>query len=124
MIFLTSLFLLVTAAAGTILGGDDTELIETPHGFRPARCIIRHDESPVEITEIKGKGVKAWYPNSKRSVFFPQDPYCVKDARNLLSKRRNGNLQAWEDYASFTTNTPVGNFTSTYIIPNESPSGI
>eukprot|EP01084_Bolivina_argentea_P128064 226418_1 len=124
MTVLTTLFALVTATTATLLGGDGTDLVETPHGFRPSRCIIRHDESPVEITEIKGKGVKAWYPNSKRSVFFPNDPYCEKQARDLLAKR-NGNqgLQTWEDYASFTTSTPVGNFTSTYQIPNESPTG-
>ena len=30
---------------------------------------------------------------------------------------------AWEDYAYFTTPEEVGNYTSTYQIPNESPTG-
>eukprot|EP01084_Bolivina_argentea_P128063 226417_1 len=121
MTVLTTLFALVTATTATLLGGDGTDLVETPHGFRPSRCIIRHDESPVEITEIKGKGVKAWYPNSKRSVFFPNDPYCEKQARDLLAKR-NGD-SGFADYVSLTTPTQVGNFTATYQIPNESPTG-
>ncbi len=115
---------LVATTTATLIGGDGTDLIQTPHGFRPSRCIIRHDESPVEITEIDGEGVVAFYPHSKRSRFFKIDPFCVENAKELLSQR-NGNdgLETWEDYASFTTPTEVVNFTSTYQIQKESPSG-
>eukprot|EP01083_Nonionella_stella_P230760 815428_1 len=111
--------------ANALFGGDGTDLIETPHGFRPSKCIIRHEEN-VEITELSdGTGVYAYYPESQTTKFFAVDPYCVNNARELFSKKDNTSygLQAWEDYASFTCPSEMGNFTSTYQIPNESPSG-
>jgi len=109
-----------------LFGGDDIELIQTPHGFRPNRCIIRHDEN-VEITELNdGSGVYAFYPDSKSTKFIPSDPYCIDNANKLFAKRDNKtsyNLQQWEDYAYFTCPSEMGNFTSVYQIPNESPNG-
>ena len=45
--------------------GDGMDLVQTPHGFRPSKCIIRHEEN-VEITELNdGSGVYAYYPESQ-----------------------------------------------------------
>ena len=104
------------------LGGDGMELIQTPHGFRPSKCIIRHDEN-VEIEEMRdGSGVYVYYTESQTQKFFETDPDCVNNAKELFSTN-DSNLKAWEDYASFTTPEIMGNFTSTYSIPNESPNG-
>eukprot|EP00486_Rosalina_sp_Unknown_P001888 CAMPEP_0201575986 /NCGR_PEP_ID=MMETSP0190_2-20130828/21500_1 /ASSEMBLY_ACC=CAM_ASM_000263 /TAXON_ID=37353 /ORGANISM="Rosalina sp." /LENGTH=300 /DNA_ID=CAMNT_0048006299 /DNA_START=57 /DNA_END=959 /DNA_ORIENTATION=- len=117
-----SVLFAVTQSIEVIFGGDGMELIQTPHGFRPSKCIIRHEEN-VEITELKdGSGVYAYYPGSQLTKFFEADPDCIEDW-HALSDTNTSNLKAWEDYAYFTTPEEMGNFTSTYVIPNESPKG-
>ena len=125
LLVLTILFA-VTQSMKVIIGGDGMDLVQTPHGFRPSKCVIRHEEN-VEITELKdGSGVYAYYPKLQLTKFFPADQDCIDNAKALFAKDRNGkspNLKAWEDYAYFTTKVEMGNFTSTYQIPNESPKG-
>jgi hypothetical protein len=104
--------------------------VQTPHGYRPSRCIIRHEED-VEIEELSdGSGVIAHYPASKLTKFFAADPYCIENAKQLFASNETSPtsdmynpLRAWEDYAYFTTPSIMGNFTTTYQIPNESPAG-
>lgn len=123
MLFLAvlGLFLLSLTQSG-LIGGDGMDLVETPHGFRPAKCIHRHTESPVEITE-HSNGTMVYFPKSNRREFYPLDEDCVRNAMELAKTRRtDGGLQAWEDYASYTPPSQMGNFTSTYQIPNESPA--
>ena len=84
--------LLILRSVYGLLGDDDMELIQTPHGYRPSRCIIRHDESPVEITESKdGSGVYAYYPNSDRTLFFEADQVCIDNANELFAPRNDTN---------------------------------
>jgi len=118
-----SVLFAVTQSIEVIIGGDDMELIETPHGFRPSKCVIRHEEN-VEITELKdGSGVYAYYPGSQLTRFYETDPDCIDNVKQLYSNKNDSNLKAWEDYAYFTTPDEMGNFTSTYVLPNESPTG-
>lgn len=115
--------LLATASAnfhgGPFIGGIDNEmaLVPTPHGMRPSKCVIRHDSNDVHL-EYNETGTTAFYRDTGETRFFPADPDCIENARQLMA---NGGLQAWDVDASYTPSSKMGTFNATYTIPNESP---
>jgi len=95
------------------------EYINTPHGKRLKKCVIKHDISPVIIDEVNN-GVNVYYPKTNQHKFFKKDMDCVNEAKNIFNNISN--VQIWQNNA-FDSNTPaLGTFTSLYDLPNETPT--
>eukprot|EP01083_Nonionella_stella_P260541 888221_1 len=104
----------------SILFADATNLISTPHGYRPSKCIIEHNEEAIIKQRRDGSGVDAFYPNSNKYKYFPINNEC-------MDQYNGNNVGEWDIYAYYNYNTSandasLSNFTSTYIVPNESPT--
>eukprot|EP00483_Globobulimina_turgida_P002647 UN02651 len=116
-----ALLFLVSAVYGNngpFIGGVNTgmDLIPTPHGMRPRKCVIRHDSYDVYL-DYNASGTTAFYRDTGDIKFFPADPDCIENAKELA----NVNLQAWDVDASYTPPSNMGTFNATYQIPNQSP---
>ena len=97
------------------------EMMKTPHGMRMAKCV--HTVPNGAVVEEQPNGTTL-VSHSEGEYIIPVDKDCINEAGDLFSKRnvKSGKLQTWEDYASFTSQEPMYNFTSTYVIPNENPN--
>jgi len=107
---------------GPFVGGINSvangmNLVQTPHGLRPSKCVIRHDSNDVHL-EYDETGTTAYYADTGETKFFPADPDCIANAQELMN---NGGLQAWDVDASYTPPSNMGTFNATYQIPNQSP---
>jgi len=109
------------------------ELVSTPIGYRPTECVLHAEEDEVILKSIKGVGMYAHYPSTKRTVFHPEIPACIENGLDLMKERQQkianrknatktvGNLKEWEVYAGETV-SKMGTFTSQYQLPSDSPT--
>jgi hypothetical protein len=112
---MSSLYALVAAFVASnafALGEDGHDLIRTPHGYRPAKCV--HFAETGSILKERENYTEVYNPTSGLTTIIERDEDCVKNARGLL--------RTWVDYTGWTTTSAVGNFTSVYTIPNENPT--
>ena len=88
--FLIVVFLMYIADFVTSV--PEPEWVWTPHGHRPAECVISHDESNVLIETVAG-GVLVRYPdrfsdNSDNSdpiaIFYKSTQKCMDNAKEIL----------------------------------------
>jgi hypothetical protein len=112
----------IAMARSALIGGDGMDLVATPHGYRPSKCVIRHDSYDVHLTETP-EGTHAFYADVNEHHFFPRDQDCVDNARALFgvngTRTRLTNLQAWDVDSSYTPPSNMGVFNSTYVLPDE-----
>ncbi len=90
------------------------DLIPTPHGMRPSKRVIRHDSYDVYL-DYNETGTLAHHRDTGKSRFFPADPDCIENAKDLVFA---SNLKAWDVDASYTPSN-MGTFNATYKIPNQ-----
>jgi hypothetical protein len=119
MLFFIFLVSIAYGNSGPFIGGIDRgmDLIPTPHGWRPSKCVIRHDSYDVHL-DYNETGTIAHYRDTGKTKFFPADPDCIENAKELFG---DGNLKAWDVDASYSPPSHVGKFNATYEIPNQTP---
>eukprot|EP01084_Bolivina_argentea_P171108 296454_1 len=84
-------FLLLTAVAyanrGQFPGGVNKgmDLITTPHGMRPSKCVISHDSYDVYL-DYDETGTTAHYRDTGETKFFPADPDCIANSKELFGE--------------------------------------
>ena len=129
MSLLVSLIITVSIQHALSLTLDEVPegMFATPHGLRPQQCVHQVKDNN-HIIHHMPDGVHIEYPGLGTSEFYPELPECVENMKQLQSQRQyvqtNSNLTngGWEIYGGYYTKQSMGNFTVSYVVPDEDPS--
>ena len=103
-------------------------MFATPHGLRPRQCVHQVKDNNHIIHHL-ADGVRIEYPDLETSEFYPELPECIENMQQLQAQRQqhkqtSSNLTngGWEIDGGYYTKNNMGNFSSTYIVPDELPT--
>ncbi len=127
-----SLLLMVFFSIGkTVIAA---EMVNTPFGMFPKKCVIQHPNHTV--IEETSEGLKASYTDGTSQIYKPK-PNCIQHVMNMKTQYKD-HLQkkpaqsdivslpishSWFNFVSWTMPSAIKNYSAEYIVP-QTPTNI
>ena len=108
-----------------INNGVNDDMVRTPHGIRPRKCVHKLEVNDGIIDVSGNDGVSVYYKSLNKTTHHPRLKECVTNARELKSNMVSGkgsNNGGWEIWGGYYTPSLMGVFNATYILPDTDPS--